>query len=168
MLARSTDRVSVLSVPVPATGVFLTLLLSSLLLSSCGVGIFARSVFGETLDMQVRVADIANDEYPLAMEVVYVYEEELLKNLLQMSAKQWFEKRAQLKNDFPEDSGFESWEWEFTPGQEVLLHLPLRGGAVGGIIFVNYFNEGQHRVRIQLFRDIKVLLEYSDFKVTPL
>ena len=163
MLARSTDRVSVLSVPGPFVGVFLTLLLSSMLLSSCGAWVFTRGVFGETLDMEVKVADIANDEYPLAMEVVYVYDEEL-----QMSAKQWFEKREQLKNDFPEDSGFESWQWEFTPGQEELLHLPLRGGAEGGMIFVNYFNEGQHRVRIQLFRDVRVRLEYSDFKVEPL
>jgi type VI secretion system protein len=137
-------------------------------LSACGAVVFTRSVFGETLDMDVKVAEVANDEYPLAMEVVYVYDEELLKTLLQMSAKQWFEKRDQLKNDFPDDTGFESWQWEFTPGQEELLHLPVRGGTVGGMIFVNYFNEGQHRVRIHLFRDVRVRLEYSDFKVDPL
>jgi type VI secretion system protein len=168
MLARSTDRVSVFSIPGPAAGVLVLLLILPIFLSSCGAVIFTRKVFGETLDMEVKVADVANDEYPLAMEVVYVYDEELLKTLLQMSAKQWFEKRNQLKNDFPDDSGFESWEWEFTPGQEEMLHLPLRGGIEGGIIFVNYFNEGQHRVRIQPFRDVKVRLDYSDFKVDPL
>src|SRR5688572_24175756 len=125
MLARSTDRVSYFPVPGPTAGLLLLLLILPMFLSSCGVVVFTRSVFGETLDMDVKVAEVANDEYPLAMEVVYVYDEELLKTLLQMSAKQWFEKRDQLKNDFPEDTGFESWQWEFTPGQEEVLNLPL-------------------------------------------
>ncbi len=45
------------------------------------------------------------------------------------------------------------------------VHVPLKASTVGGLIFVNYFNEGQHRVRIGLFKDLNVSLGYTDFTV---
>ena len=139
----------------------LTLLLSGALLSSCGVGIGMRSLFGETLDMEIQVDEVANNEYPLAMEVVYVYDEGLFQSLQSMPASEWFKKRKQIANDFPGTSGFESWQWELIAGDSKTVHIPLRAGTVGGFVFVNYFSEGDHRIRLDLFRDFKLHLTFD-------
>lgn len=141
---------------------------TALTITSCGIGTFTRKVFGEKLELDIMVDSIANNEIPLSMDVVYVYDEELFKNLLSMSARQWFDKKQEIANNFPDESGFEAFGWEWIPGQDTAVEIPLRASTVGGIIFVNYYNEGQHRVRIDLFRDVSVKLGFDEFRVVPM
>lgn len=101
------------------------------------------------------------------MDLVYVYDEELLLKMLEMPASQWFQKKQTLKNNYPDESGFRAFEWEWPPGTDTTLHIPLSSGTEGGIIYVNYYDEGQHRVRIDLFRDIYVHLGVDEFEVKP-
>lgn len=135
--------------------------------SSCGIGICMRKLFCETLDIEVAMQDVANNEYPLAMDVVYVYDEEMFTEVLQMTAHQWFGSRAALRSGLKSEK-FESWSWEWTPGQDTIVHLPLRTSVVGAVVFANYFAAGQHRVRIEPFQDIRINFAFDSMKVQPM
>ena len=135
-------------------------------LASCSVGVTTRSLFGETMDMHIRVDSIANDEYPLAMTMVYVYDDDLLTKLLALSAKQWYDTEAQLREQ--EGSKLDAYQWEWIPGQDTTVSVPLGASAAGAIIFVNYFNDGQHRVRVEPNRDIDIVMGFDDVKITPM
>lgn len=149
------------------TVLLIAILISCMFCSSCGIGIFTRKLFCETLDIHVAVQEVANNEFPLAMDVVYVYDEKAFREVLQMTAKEWFDKRAGLLEG-PDAGNYESWSWEWSPGQDTLLHLPLRQSVEGAIIFANYFVPGQHRVRIEPFQDVRIDFAFDDMKVQPL
>jgi hypothetical protein len=115
------------------------LLLLMGLLVSCSIGVRARSLTGGKLRMEVRTAETANQNQPVAMDVVLVYNKQLLQELLKMSANDWFEKRDQIKRDDPK--------------------------ARAGIIFAHYFSRGEHRARIDPHTSIMVELLDKDFSV---
>ena len=133
----------------------------------CSVGICMRSLFGETLDVHAVTDATTNDEYPVAMDVVFVYDDELFAKVLQMTAKEWFEGRGAMMNGAGKEN-LESWQWEWTPGHDTTVSIPLRSGVSGAVIFVNYFSSGQHRVRIHPRQDINVRLGFDDFTVAPM
>ncbi len=153
---------------VPASLLFAALLALGTLLGSCSPGIVARSLFGEELDITVRVDSVANNEFPLAMTVLYVYDEDQFKKFLKYSARQWYDERQGLEEAQQDDPVFEAFDWEWIPGQDTSVAVPFRTSAVGALIFANYFTEGQHRVRIDPYTDISVECGYDDLKVAPL
>lgn len=110
----------------------------------------------------------ANLNHPIALDLVIVYNTALMKDLLGISSKEWFEKRSQYKLDYPGD--LQNWEWELVPGQAVpFFKLPghARDG-VGGIIFASYVTPGTHRARFDPYEGIVVRLEEREFVVHPL
>ena len=126
-----------------------------------------RAFFGETIELEVRAEEAANNEYPLAMDVVYVYDDELLAKLLAMTAREWFEQRQSLMNAADEGT-FDTWSWEWTPGHDTTVALPIRSSVAGAVVFVNYFSSGQHRARIDPGRDARIELGFDRFTVAPL
>jgi hypothetical protein len=144
------------------------LLLAAATISSCSIGLFTRSLFGEKLDITVKVDSTANNEFPLAMTVLYVYDEETFKKLLAYSARQWYQERPQLEENNSDNSSFEAFDWEWIPGQDTTVSIPFRTSAIGAILFANYFTEGQYRVRINPYKDIRVVFGYDELKVEGL
>lgn len=139
-----------------------------LTLSSCGLGVRTRSLFGGKAVLDVSIADTANNNNPVAVDYVLVYDENLLKELLKMPAKDWFERRQQFKRDYPEDSGFISLEWEWTPGQRVPPQdLPLEARARGAIVFALYYSKGDHRARIEPNQNLKITFLENSFMIEP-
>jgi len=146
----------------------LILILMLSCLTACGIGARARALMGQKMRVQVQVADAVNQQNPVALDLVLVYDKKLLKELLKLSAADWFDKRAQLRRDYPDGQGFEAWGWEWAPGQNVPLQkMPLKPKAKGGLIFVNYFSPGEHRARIQPNKSIQIDLRETDFAVRP-
>ena len=138
-------------------------------LSGCGLAVQTRSLFGQELKVQVFVAQKANQDNPVAVDLLRVFDGNLLTELLKLSASEWFEKRDQIKRDYPGKVGFEGVEWEWTPGQSVpVLTLPLEPAARAGIIFANYFAKGAHRVRFDPNDSIMINLLEDGFTVEPL
>lgn len=138
-------------------------------LAGCGIAVQTRSLFGQELKVQVFVAQRTNQDNPVAVDLLRVFDANLLTELLKMSASEWFEKRDQIKRDYPGKVGFESVEWEWTPGQSVpVLSLPLEPAARAGIIFANYFAKGAHRVRFDPNESIMINLLEDAFTVEPL
>ena len=137
-------------------------------LTACGIGARARALIGQKMRVQVHVADTANQQNPVALDLVLVYDKKLLKELLKLSAADWFDKRAQFRRDYPAGQGFEAWGWEWVPGQNVPLQkVPLKPKAKGGVVFANYFSPGEHRARIQPNKSFQVDLRETDFAVRP-
>jgi type VI secretion system protein len=160
------------SIPSSAIGMFhisflslLFLFLTAILLS-CGIGIRAKAVFGDKLNVRVDISQNANTNSPIALDVVLVYDEILLEQLTKMPSREWFEKREQITRDHSKGNALDYWSWEFVPGQNVETQvLPLKPKAKGGIVFANYFTPGEHRFRIDPFKDFIIHLNEKVFTV---
>ncbi|MBC8145931.1 MAG: hypothetical protein H7X80_10125 [bacterium] len=123
-------------------------------------------MFGETFDVTAYVATVANDERPLAVDIIYAYDEDMMKELMKLSARDWFERKEQILSDNPGDDMLEVFSYEWTPGTTRTVNLPLRGGTEGGVMFVNYYYDGAFRHRLDLFTDVEIAFEHHEFAVT--
>ena len=104
----------------------------------------------------------ANLNSAIAVDVVLVYNDELLGALAKLPAQKYFEASDQLRLDNP--SLLDVWRWELVPGQ-VVEDFKLetdKGKAFGGLVFANYLTPGDHRVKIPPSGDIKILLAKDD------
>ena len=105
---------------------------------------------GETkLDVKVHISPTANRNNPVAVDLVLVTDKKLLKELMKMSAKDWFTQKHQVQLDYPKEKDLAAGSWEWVPGQSVKLdRLNVRYEIVGGVVFANYLTEGVHRASI--------------------
>ena len=140
--------------------------LLSCLLSSCGFGIWTRSLFGGKVNVKITVAPNVNQDNPIQVEMLLVYDEALLKQILQLPAKEWFEKRDEIRKNYPDGAGYDSWKWEWIPNQAVgIQQVPLRVSAIATIVFANYYVPGPHRIRVSPHENITVTLLETGFTV---
>ena len=137
-------------------------------LSSCGFGVWVSALFGGTMSVRVSISPKVNQESPIQTDVLLVYDELLYKQLMSLTAQEWYEKRSEIRAGYPEGEGFDSWSWEWTPGQNVApKELPLKVRAVGGIVFANYHTAGPHRLPIDPHSDVKIVYQEKDFIIEP-
>jgi type VI secretion system protein len=130
---------------------------------SCGTGIRIRSLLGGRLQVAVKISEDANQNHPVAMDLIFVYDEKLVEELLKLSAKEWLAKRDQVKRDYVEGKGLDIWGWEWTPGQEIpVQELPLNAKTETALIFADYLSPGAHRIRVDPFKDITIRLLKDD------
>ncbi|MEB3702569.1 hypothetical protein Bealeia1_01677 [Candidatus Bealeia paramacronuclearis] len=104
----------------------------------------------------------ANKNSAIAVDVVLVYNQDLLGAIAKLPAQKYFEASNQLRLDNP--SLLDVWRWELVPGQ-VVKDFELesdKGKAFGGLIFANYLTPGDHRVKIPPSGEIKILLKKDD------
>jgi len=125
-----------------------------------------KAVTGGQIEVVVEIADNANQNSPIAVDLVVVYDEKLMDQLMGMTAGDWFAKRGQIRRDYLEGAGFDSWGWEWIPGQRVpVQRLPLKAAAIGGVVFAKFTTPGAHRSRINPFDDVTIFLREDDFAV---
>mgnify|MGYP000426245961 CR=1 FL=1 len=151
---------------------FLTLLISTVFLAGCSVPgkmiVRTRALAGAKLDVTVNVSPLANQNSPMAVSLLLVYDSQLLQQLKAMPASKWFEQRAQIRENFPGKAGFESWDWEWVPGQIIPpQELPLRANAKAGIVFANYLLPGEHRAVFVPTKAVQINLQEEGFNVQP-
>ena len=134
------------------------------LLSGCSVTTRARSMLGGRVDVSVVLSETANQNHPVAVDLLVVHEPELLERLLGMSAREWFNQRDQLQRDFLPGEDLDVWSWEWVPGQRVPeQEIPLSAGAAGGLVFADYRTPGAHRVRFDPFSDLALRFQETGF-----
>src|ERR1041384_1236930 len=65
------------------------------------------------LKLTVRVVPRANENNPVAVDLILVSDKKLLEQLMTMSAKEWFEQKRQIQLDYPKETDLTagSWEW---------------------------------------------------------
>lgn len=147
------------------------LLLSSLFCLSAACGL----LFGQKVRVQMEVARTLNQNSPVAVDVVLIYDDKLFKDLQKVTAKEWFEKREQMIRDNPSGLLFGVWRWEVAPGQSVAsktLYVPVKtlfiypkARVLGGVVFADYASPGPHRASIAPGQDILIRLSEKDFAV---
>jgi type VI secretion system protein len=126
------------------------------LAAGCGGGVKTRAY-------SIVVSPQANANSPVPVEMVVVYNRKMLAEVAGLTARDWFERRAQFGRDYPD--GWRSMRWEFVPGQSMPLHrLELsRRHARALFIWADYAGEGPHRVRLDPFKRAIVEFGEKDF-----
>ncbi len=105
-----------------------------------------------------------NQNSATAVDLVIIYDEELVKILGRMSAAQYFASSKQLLLDNP--SLLDIWHWELVPGQIVQDFSPPQeeGDSYAAYVFANYLTPGSHRIKVSPHGIVKVLLMKNDLK----
>jgi len=136
------------------------------LLSLLGCSANSASWFGGSTTVTVTIDPGINQNLPIAVEVVIVYDATLLDKLAATSASGWFDHREQFRRDYPE--GFISLYREWVPGQDVdSQEISFSTGARGGLVYADYQTNQENRVRFDPHQDIKIHLSESTFTVDP-
>jgi len=117
----------------------------------------------------IAAADGANQNSPVAIDIVLVLEEPALEKLAALPASRWFQTRADMLRTFPGSYSYKS--WEVSPGQTLRLRGEEFGSpsVVGVFVFADYLAPGDHRIRVEQLQDgIIVELGARGFSVSPL
>ena len=106
----------------------------------------------------------ANHNSATEVDLVIVYDLELMKTLSKLSASKYFSDSRQLLLDNP--TMLDIWHWELVPGQIVDNFRPPQdnGDSFGAFVFANYLTDGDHRVKVAPNGVIKIILERDDLK----
>ena len=145
------------------------------LLSSCGssnqglqrLGVRVHARHASVLLVDARVSRRANQNRPVSADLVLVYSEELLAELLALSGQDWFDRREQKRSDHKGDMDVFAWEW--VPGQIVPVQaVPLSRRVIAGLLFADYSSPGDHRTKIDPRKTVTIEFLERDFSVGPM
>lgn len=106
-----------------------------------------------------------NKGYPVAVDVIFVYDEAAWDALPKLRASEWFAARADMKLLYGKQLDVLS--WELVPGQRVQkVELPERlRAALGTLIFADYTSPGAYKAVIQKRSRVHVYLDVQGFEV---
>ena len=116
------------------------------------------------LSLQVALSPSANQNSPVAVDVLLISDKSFLKTAQTLSANDWFRKKMQLQRQFPKGMDIKSWEW--VPGQTVApinFDVPLETQAA--IMFANYASAGPHSASLPTRGKVSVFLDDDDFTI---
>ncbi len=118
-----------------------------------------------TQRITISASPRANDNSPIPLDIVVVFDTELLNALLQMPATTWFEQRDQLRRDHP--AGVASESWELVPGSALRVDpLPFSvSGGVALLVFADYLSPGNHRARLDPYTSVTIRLLDDGFVI---
>jgi type VI secretion system protein len=149
-------------------GGLLRLLLVAVACAASGVAC-SSSPPSVRLQLEVSLTQRANRDAPVPVSFVAAKDPKFFERILQLSAKQWFEQREQLRRDDPSGQLFTEWEWEHVPGYAPPpVVIEVDGNAIGAVIFANYHSPGDHRIRVGPQRRLRIELGDDDLAVHPL
>ena len=118
------------------------------------------------LTVKVDVSPKANNNNPVALDLVLVKDKKLFLEIKKISAAEWFEKRNQYRLDYPKELGLSAGSWEWVPGQAVKIDpMPFKEKYAGGLVFANYFSPGAHRAVIDPTKPVVITLGPDDISV---
>jgi len=105
------------------------------------------------LRLQVSVAADANQDRPIPVDLVFVWDKKTAGKLEALTAKDWFDKKSQLRQEDPTERSLAIREWEWVPGQAVPeIDMSVRAAARRWLqaifVFANYRTDGPHRFRL--------------------
>ncbi|PWT90875.1 MAG: hypothetical protein C5B56_04715 [Proteobacteria bacterium] len=119
--------------------------------------------------LRTEVVSAANQNQPVAVDVLLVRDKDLIKKLMAMPASDWFEKRAQIMRDYPDPKELVVFHREWVPGQVVpCSSLALKPMPRATILFAHYFGKGDHRARLINGKSAAIHLGEEDVEILPL
>ena len=136
------------------------------LLMACGSGPTALNV---SLEANAR----ANQNTPVAVAILVVYDKDVAKELSKKKASAWFSEMEQQLRDNPDMSKFDLRKWEVMPGQRISeVRMPLQGRTVeAAYVFADYLydpNEkdaNDFRFSFKAERDLVIILGEREFRL---
>jgi type VI secretion system protein len=140
-------------------------------LAGCGVSKSAlhrttrvAHVASGKLSLQVAIASAANQNSPVAVDVLLIKDKNFLKAAEAMSAADWFAKKSQLQRQNPKAMEVMSWEW--VPGQQIQpISFIVPVDAQAAMMFANYATAGPHSAPLPTSGKVSVSLDDDDFTV---
>ena len=119
----------------------------------------------ETVTFAMQPA--VNMNFPLAIDIVTIYEPALVDKVLGMKASDWFATKDSLLKTYPK--ALQSRSWELAPGESKIVDgKPFREKHVfAAVSFADYFAQGDHRIRLdELEGSIRLEFEANDFNAS--
>lgn len=120
-----------------------------------------------TRNVDIQVSPKANLDSAVAIDIVYVFDQQLLTQLQGLGAKDWFRQRDELRTLYP--TGIAVSSYEVVPGQIVPVEKVSNHNtdAIGIFAFANYHAEGAHRARLDSFKNATIRLDENDLVIVP-
>jgi hypothetical protein len=105
----------------------------------------------------------ANGGAPIAVDIVFVYDDALAGTFAAKTAADWFQTKAALLVSNADDLDVHS--WTVAPGQAI-PETPIDApeGVVAAFVFANYAEKGDHRLRIDGSGALSITLGKSDLR----
>jgi len=121
----------------------------------------------DTRTIDVQVSPNANQDAAVALDIVYVFNPQLLTQLQMLGARDWFKQRDQFRALYPTEVDVSS--YELVPGQRGPIEQVAgrHTDAIGVFAFANYHNEGAHRARLDRLKNVVLRLNDDDLAVAP-
>lgn len=126
------------------------------------------------LSVRVMIEPGANQNSPVALDIVRVDNKDLVKELSKLTAADWFAKRDQYQLDYPKAGVLTVTSGEWVPGQPVppvempagsLVPIPFLSSKATTLVFANYFTAGPHRAELQPAKGTTIDLGENDLKI---
>ena len=117
-------------------------------------------------EVTLSAAPGANQNSPVAVDVVLVFEDDMLERLADLPANKWFGARADLRKTFPKSLSYRT--WELVPGQNIQVPGEIFGSprVAGVLIYADCAAPGAHRLRVETLKGpIVVRFESQNFDV---
>jgi type VI secretion system protein len=111
----------------------------------------------------------ANNNSPVAVDVVMISDPAFFDKLLALRATQWFQDRDDLVATYPQAVRYRS--WEVVPGESLSIDKRTFDGprVTGVLVFARYTSPGAHRQRIDIYKGRLVLtLKTNDYTLETL
>lgn len=136
-----------------------------LLLAACGGTIrYVRGMAGRQVRVAVVNTERANLNNPVALDFVLVFNEKMEGEVLKLTARQWFDKKPQIKRDHILNEDYLIWEYEFVPGDPApVIEIPYTVSGRSLVVFADYYTPGEHRVRVDPQKDLTITLKERGF-----
>ena len=117
-------------------------------LAACG-SLFPKGTRVDWSELTLSAASNANQNSPVAVDVVMVLDEAMLARVTELTAAKWFGARADLQKTFPRSLSYLS--WELVPGQTIRVPASAIGSprVAAVLVFANYTTPGANRVRVE-------------------
>ncbi|MCP3959011.1 MAG: hypothetical protein GY719_14260 [bacterium] len=155
--------------PVPGWLALALLLAAGVGLGACsGTFTKTRQMFGGKVVIEVAVDEKLNEDFPIEVDFLVIYDRDLLAEIQKLDAATWFDdERKQYLSSFQDRLDLHHWEW--VPGRSVEPQsIRHRLGARAGVVFARYFSTGDHSATIDPLKPFYLDLGETDFEVGPL
>jgi type VI secretion system protein len=150
----------------------LCVLLLPLLVSGCSIYDYTYDIFFSSLvptsKISISVVDRANDNSPIAFDLVFISTRVPLEETLsKLSATDWFAQREQMLRDYKDDMAV--LHWEVVPGQ-IIATQPIARPASrlrhAAFLYAAYKSPGAHRYRVTDEDPLVIMGDLRDFTVS--
>ena len=146
-------------------------LLMPLLLGGCSIYDYSYNLlFGNlvpTSRISISVVDRANDNSPIAFDLVFISNRTPLEETLgKLSGSDWFAQRDQMLRDYKDDMAV--LHWEVVPGQVIATQPIARPASklrYAAFLYASYKSPGAHRYRVTDEDPLVIIADLRDFTV---